>query len=296
MEDVLIFTNPIAGRGMGVVIARQLEHRLVADGYRVQVHIDRAEDLPAGQLPPIARAAIVIGGDGTLRSVTQHLIDANPNSVPPLLPIPLGTANLMGRHLGINWDRRNFAGDVSAAVRARKLVNLDAGRANGRIFLLMVGVGFDAGVVHELDRVRAGPIQFSSYALPMLSVLGSYHYPAIGVWADDREIFPPAPAVAFVGNVAEYGTGFPVLPLARPDDGLLDVCVLPCRSTGDLAHWALLAAAGEHLQSEGAVYVRAKRVSIVSKRATPVQIDGDPAGQTPVIVDLLPFKLPFIVA
>ncbi len=130
----------------------------------------------------------------------------------------------------------------------------------------------------------------------MLTVMSSYRYPPLGVVADDREIFSSAPAVAFVGNVAEYGTGFPVLPMARSDDGLLDVCVLPCRSTADLAHWALLAASGEHLHAEGAVYVRARRVNIVAKHATPVQIDGDPAGHTPVNIDLLPFKLPFIVA
>ena len=35
-------------------------------------------------------------------------------------------------------------------------------------------------------------------------------------------------------NVAEYGTGSPVLPLAKSDDGLLAVCVLPCASRVDL--------------------------------------------------------------
>lgn len=281
---------------MGVVMAHQLAHRLVADGYRVQVHVDRAEALPKGALPKDTRAAIVIGGDGTLRSVTQHLIDANPDSIPPLLPIPLGTANLMGQHLGMSWDRTNFARDVSAAIETRRVVHLDAGRANGRIFLLMVGVGFDARVVHELDRIRTGPIQFSSYVLPMLSVLRSYRYPPLSVMADDREVFSPAPAIAFVGNVSEYGTGFPVLPMAKSDDGWLDVCVLPCGSSADLARWALLTAAGEHLNAEGAVYVRAKRVKIVAEHEMPVQIDGDPAGHTPVNIDLLPFKLPFIVA
>ncbi len=299
MEEILIFANPIAGRGLGVVIARRLEHRLVADGYRVRVLLDRPDQLDSchlvGEGEDAARAAIVIGGDGTLRSVTQRLIDSNAGAPPPLLPIPLGTANLMGQHLGARWDLANIASEVSMAVRNRRVVHLDAGRANHRIFLLMVGIGFDAQVVHELDRVRDGPIQLASYLLPMVSAVSTYDYPAISVTVDERRIFSDEPAVAFIGNVAEYGVGFPVLPLARSDDGLLDICILPCRSRADLFNWALLAAAGEHLQAEGAIYQRGRHVHVTSESPLPAQMDGDPGGHTPVTIDLLPFKLPFIV-
>ena len=295
MEEVLIFANPIAGRGMGSVIARRLERRLVDDGYRVSVLLDRPDQLPADRPADAARAAIVIGGDGTLRSVAQRLVEWHPSHPIAVLPVPLGTANLMGRHLGIRWDDRDLADHVSIAVARRRIVPFDVGRANGRLFLLMAGIGFDAQIIHEMERMRSGPIHLGSYLLPTVSAMSNYIFQPMSVIADDRNVFPPAPAVAFVGNVSEYGTGFPVLRLARPDDGLLDVCILPCRSHADLTRWALLAAAGEHLEGEGAVYLTAKRVRVTSVAVLPLQLDGDAAGHTPVDIDLLPIKLPFIV-
>src|SRR5205807_435311 len=74
--------------------------------------------------------------------------------VPPILPVPLGTANLMGRHLGIHWNRSNVEAQVMGAIEQHQTISIDAAKANDRLFLLMSGVGFDAFIVHELDRLR----------------------------------------------------------------------------------------------------------------------------------------------
>jgi diacylglycerol kinase (ATP) len=305
--DILIFANPIAGRGRGQSIGRRLQTRLRAEGYTVQLSLERPDALGPENLTGVARAAIVIGGDGTLRSVADRLCqgcspdaEASTTSLtgPPLLVVPLGTANLMGRHLGIRWEDTTLEEQVSRAISQRRVLHLDAGRANGKLFLLMAGIGFDAAIVHELDRIRTGPISYVDYVLPAALTLGGYNYPPLRVTVDGREVFPSAPAIAFVGNVAEYGTGFPILPSARPDDGLLDVCVLPCRNRCDVLKFFLHATTGEHLMEEGVVYVKGRRVRVespASDKPVPVQVDGDPAGHTPLDIDLLPVRLPFIV-
>ena len=106
-----------------------------------------------------------------------------------------------------------------------------------------------------------------------------------------------APGIVFVGNLPEYGTGFPVLLLARADDGVLDVCALPARSVPDLMVLFLQAAVGEHIRKDGVVYVKGRHVKVTtsSGESVPVQIDGDPGGHTPLQIDLLPIRLPFIV-
>lgn len=70
---------------------------------------------------------------------------------------------------------------------------------------------------------------------------------------------------------------------------------LPCRNPLDLVQLFLAAVAGEHMRGEGAVYLKGEHVRVESPTPVPVQLDGDSAGHTPVDIDLLPTRLPFIV-
>jgi diacylglycerol kinase family enzyme len=298
VDEILLFANPIAGRGRGRAIAQRISARLKRDGYDVRAFHAKPESIATERLicAAPARAAIAIGGDGTLRAVVDRLISAREVCpLPPLLVVPLGTANLMGKHLGVRWDGDAPEDAVADAIAHRNVVELDAACANDRPFLLMTGVGIDAQIVHALDRLRKGPIDLTSYILPAALAFQEFTFPALAVEVDGRTVFQARPAAAFVGNIPEYGTGFPILPLARSDDGLLDVCVLPCASRGQLLRVFLQAAAGEHALAEGAVYVKGKHITIESAEPVPVQVDGEAAGFTPVRIDLLPFKLPFIV-
>lgn len=301
MNRVLIFANPIAGRGLGEAIAYRVRDGLAAGRYDARMWLLPPTELTGKDLPPDVTAAVAIGGDGTVRSVAERLYNlalAAGREAPPLLIVPLGTANLMVRHLGIDWDDQHLESQVTSAIRHGQTVWIDAARCNGSLFLLMVGVGFDAAVVHELSRVRRGPISYASYVLPAATVAAKYRFPPVRVEVDGKWVFGPEDGVVFVGNVPEYGTGFPMLPLARPNDGRLDVCAMPCSNLLEGARLFLLAAAGEHIHEEGVVYVKGKHVRIdspMSSRGVPVQIDGDAAGHTPIEIDLLPKRMRLIV-
>src|SRR5437763_1886402 len=179
----------------------------------------------------------------------------------------------------------------SVSERVLIFANPLAGRGKGKAIAQRLSDrlgrdGLDAKIVHELDRLRSGPIDLTSYALPAALALGFYTYPALTVWVDGKKLCRELPAVAFVGNVKEYGTGFPILPYARPDDGLLDVCVLPCANRADAIRQFLRASTGDHVRGEGAIYRTGKRVRVMSGEPVPVQIDGEAAGHTPLQCEL----------
>jgi YegS/Rv2252/BmrU family lipid kinase len=289
---ILIFANPIAGAGRGKSIANDIRDRLVRRGFTVELFLDRTTKIESIDRTTAVNAAVVVGGDGTLRAVAEFLVDGfSPETLPPLLVVPLGTANLMRQHLNLDWQ----ADDIERAIDQRRIYHLDIARANGRLFLLIAGVGIDGAIVHELDRIRRGPISKLSYLVPSLLALKDYSFPAMSVECDGQLIFPSAPALAFIGNVKEYGTGFPILPDAISDDGLLDVCVLPCKNPQKLMEIALRTAANEHLQMPGVVCCKGKRINITTPTPVPIQLDGDAAGHTPLNIELLPHRLPFIV-
>jgi len=293
-EKVFIFANPIAGRGKGKMLARKMERELSAAGFSVQTFLERPSDVSPTIFDDPPQTVISIGGDGTLRGVV-NLFYANHRDGPAILPIPMGTANLMSRHLSNDWQETGTVRAVVETLRRRKIRRLDAGRANGRLFLLMAGVGIDAQIVHMLDRMRRGPIDMTSYVLPFAFTFASYEFPPITVSVDGQTLLHDTPAIAMIGNVKEYGTGFPILPDAVPDDGLLDVCIMPCHDRRQLIEILVLVAAGEHTTRDDVIYTRGKSAQIDSNKQVAVQIDGDSAGFTPLSVDLLPARVPFLV-
>src|SRR5665213_688298 len=74
VETVNIFANPIAGKGRGKWTAQRLARRLRADGYAVRTALDRPEHLTEAWTNGEIRAAVIIGGDGTLRTVAARLL------------------------------------------------------------------------------------------------------------------------------------------------------------------------------------------------------------------------------
>jgi diacylglycerol kinase family enzyme len=300
VKQALIFVNPIAGRGRGRGFASKIGQRLERSGLRVRTFDDPPPLVDSADLGDLSStvAAVTIGGDGTMRAAAQRLLEETGDkaaNVPPIVVVPLGTANLMAKHLRLKWKMRSIDQEVADAVKTCKTVMLDAARANGRLFLLMAGVGLDATVVHELDRTRRGPIDVTSYTLPLLWALRQYDYPPLRVVVDGRCVAESVPALAFVGNVREYGTGFPILTRAASDDHLLDVCVLPCGSSMQAMRLAVLVTTGDHVSESGVVYTKGRSIQIESAKPVPVQIDGEAAGLTPLAVELLPVGLRFIV-
>lgn len=271
---------------------------MTAAGHEPLLHLESPAKLSAVQLlDDQLRAVVVVGGDGTLRDVAERMCELGPPSRwRPLLPVPMGTANLMARHLGYPDDDKRAAGVVVDALRVGLTRWLDVAAIDGRLFLLMAGVGVDAWIVHELARRRRGPISKFSYVRPAFSSLRHYRFHPVSVRLDGRDVFGPEPAIVFVANVPEYGTGFPMLPGARSDDGQLDVLIVPTRSQIRVAATFALAAVRQHVRLPGAILRKATRVEIESEPPLPVQADGDVAGHTPVRIGLLPLRLPFIVA
>ncbi|MEO6436660.1 MAG: diacylglycerol kinase family protein, partial [Tepidisphaeraceae bacterium] len=66
-KTVLIFANPIAGRGQGKALAERIATRLLRDRFDPKLIFERADTVSETHLKDPVRAAIAIGGDGTVR-------------------------------------------------------------------------------------------------------------------------------------------------------------------------------------------------------------------------------------
>ena len=82
-----------------------------------------------------------VGGDGTVNEVASQMI----NSSSILGIIPMGSGNGLARHLGIS---RNIEKAV-ALINAQNTNTIDTGLVNGKTFVSIAGVGFDALIAEK---------------------------------------------------------------------------------------------------------------------------------------------------
>lgn len=262
---------------------------LVASGHEVEIHTTGGPGDAtsiASRLPERATAAIAVGGDGTVREVSEGLLGRET----PLAILPTGTENLVARQFHFRRSPECLLGTLLNGTERR----IDVGRVGSHIFLVVAGIGYDAEVVRRLSHRRRGPITYVDYCIPMWRTFWEHRFPDLKVSVDGLEVFS-GNGLVLVGNMPQYGMRLKILREAVLDDGQLDVCVFPCASRLKLLLHASRVACGQHLAWGDALYSRGREIEVSSRQAVPVELDGDCGGQLPIRIEVLPQALSLLV-
>ena len=94
-----------------------------------------------------------------------------------------------------------------------------------------------------------------------------------------------------MGNLPQYALRLDVVRQARPDDGLLDLLIMPCKNQLGLMGHSLRTLLGRHLTHHSVIYKRLRQVRVEASSPVPVQIDGDEAGFLPLEMSIQPGHL-----
>lgn len=288
-KQVVIFLNRRAGTGAGFQLVTQLSNRLQALGFSVEM-IDAIDELAPYVKSHRSEiyAVVAAGGDGTAKVVVEAT-DADL----PIAILPLGTENLLAKYLGI----RPKPVQLADMIARRNTRTLDAGKANGVPFLVMLSCGFDADVVRRLHEARQGNISHLAYAMPIIDAIRRYEYPNLRVsWDLDGDWQQLDCHWGFVFNAPSYAAGLQIVSDADPSDGRLDLATF---AGGSFWHglWQFSAVVlQQHRQLPDFKLSRTQRVRIESDQENvPYQVDGDPGGNLPVEIEVLPQHLKLIV-
>jgi diacylglycerol kinase (ATP) len=285
-KRVAILVNPKAGPTASRPRAEQLASLLAEEGFQVEIFTDLAEAATLANrwhAEGTLRTLVGVGGDGTAAELANRI---EPGV--PLSPFPGGNANLLARYFHWSKNPRTACQIIAEGATAR----IDVGRANGRIFLLMAGCGFDAEVAERVGANRSGHITPLTYLRPILEVAWHYEYPILKVQSDDAGVAPIAAQWLFAFNLPCYGGGFRIAPHADGSDGLLDLCGFrrgrfwPCLASVLLQR---------HRRSPEWISQLVRRVQITSEADVPYQLDGDPGGRLPLALESLPGHLTLVV-
>lgn len=272
----------VANRGSGNGRGRRLVDELVYELRRVGLPAEVAWT-PEARLALVRRSThddhcrclVAVGGDGTVSALL------NERPAPPMTVMPAGTENLVARHFGLRRDPHGLARSIAAG----RTVPVDVAQAADRRFLLMAGFGFDADVVTRHHRGRIShtghirPTSRMAYVLPLLRASLSYRFPTISV----RVLDPGAEEMlrgttVFIFNLPRYALGLPFVPVAREDDGWLDLIVFRHPGPFRAFYYLCKVFCGVHLNDPSVYHRRVRKVVVTARATIPVQLDGDPGG------------------
>ena len=278
-----LIVNPKSGSNLRVDRIKELKEHLEAEGDFVDIHLTRslhhASDLTKDAVEKGYDTVMIAGGDGSVRVV----LEAAAGSRLPVLIIPSGTENLLACELGLDGTLANSIAAVDHGV----VREIDLGKVNGKHFMAVIGVGFDAQVVKYVHHKRNGHITPMNYLWPLARTFWSYKFPAIQVIADSTEICDE-PALVFVSNIERYAIGLGIAPGADCSDGLLDLTIFRCKSRSRLLVQSCLTSCRMDHRSDYVTRVQCKNVEINCGTQVPVQLDGDDGPNLPLKISVDP--------
>jgi diacylglycerol kinase (ATP) len=271
---VTVIANPAAGTAHDREPLDEVQRRLGAAGHQVTLRETAAQ----GDAERIAHEAaiagvdivVAVGGDGTLNEVVNGVASVEGGLARCAIGLlPAGTGNDFARSLGIEAPAAAVAALSDGHVRAVDLVSL-----GDRVFLNASAGGFTAETSANVTSGLKQAIGPLAYLIGGARAVLEYDPVDVRVEADGR-VIDTALQLFAVCNGAYIGGGHQLAPTARPDDGVMEVCLVRASSTLDFLALLPRLSSGEHVDDEDVAYFRTREVTMTFARTIKVNTDGE---------------------
>jgi diacylglycerol kinase family enzyme len=254
----------------------------------------------ARELAAAARGGLVIvlGGDGAINEAVNGIMGRPAGaevsgSAPLLAVIPGGGGNVFAQALGLPVDPAAAIARIGEVIKAGRYRTIGLGLAGDRYFTFSAGLGMDAEVVREVERMRASgrrqsPALFAWAILRRYSSGTDRRRPALTLEQDGQPAIPDLFMTAVTNRSPwTYVRGRALLPVPNPDfNSGLDVLALrKLRATtiastvGQMLLIRRRSPRGRHVLTVTGL----ESLTVRSVRPIAFQVDGDYLGETEAV-------------
>lgn len=225
---------------------------------------------------------IIVGGDGTINESINGLdMDV------PVSMIPAGTGDDFVKMIDIG---KRLDKQIHTAVYG-KVKTIDLGSCNNRKFINGVGIGFDGQIVEDMIAKRVPLLKgHAAYYYHVLRILGGYKEKAFH-FSINEEKHQKELIILTVGNGSTFGGGFKLMPDAKIDDGLLEICEIgKISGLRRFLNIGRLSKGTHGVLNEVKLY-QATHIFVDENPMLFAHIDGERMGRPPFEIKILPKAL-----
>lgn len=294
-SEIVVILNPGAGGGKTLKALPRIHGVLkrLDKPYAIYVTKGRVDAIEAARTfaESGAKRILTVGGDGTVNEVANGIYQSGRDVALGIVPVGHGSDFARTLHLSKSVEQAVLV----ACERDPSRVDLGLvhyGDGAERVFINIAGMGFDALVAARAQKSRL-PGANLPYLGSALRTLIGFKNLQVEIDADGTRIETPGVFVQ-IANAQYMGGGYHMAPMAKLDDGLLDICIV-----GDFTKLELLRAIpgvykGSHVTHPKFTHLAVKQISIRTPEPAMVQLDGELVGETPVQFTVLPSAISLV--
>ena len=260
--------NPFAGIGNKKNFKEKLDLHLDQNLFEYQIEYTtapgHAKEISAQAVKDNFDIIVAVGGDGSVNEIASALLGTDKI----LGIIPAGSGNGLATHLGYS---RNISKSIKSLNTANPVI-IDSATLNEKPFFNVAGVGFDAWVAYKIkdSKVRG----FWGYMKTAIQQTLSYKLKTFTIKFDGKTLERKSLCVE-VANATMFGYNMKIAPLAKLDDGLLDIVIIKKASKLRYFLSMIRFPIGNIHKSSLVEYYTAKEVEIICHEDSAAHIDGE---------------------
>jgi len=213
----------------------------------------------------------VAGGDGTQNEVGQVLLDK------PIImaSIPTGSGNANARKLKIPID---VAKSIQL-INTGKAFKIDALILNGQPFFMAAGIGYDARVVEQFDKIPFRGI--GAYLTGVFSTAFTYKLPHFTIEIDEEKVIETEAFTVLITSTGQLGYNVEFTKNSILNDGKFEITIVKNFDRSKVPSLIYEALYGDIASQEMLKTHQINKIlKIRTNKIESIQMDGDYKGKT----------------
>jgi len=280
-DKTAILFNPSAGKGTALRIKDRLKELLIKYDVPYDLYVTQSEeDLINLTREKSKEYKIMVGagGDSTFNIMINEIYKKSADVTFGMIGV--GSSNDIVKEFGLDSLDRACLALKNKRTKRVDLGSIEEDNFLVRLFLGQANVGMGVFVSKHAGEMASRGSKWAKFQTiagisGIRDAYGSKKVPLpLTISSDKGEVHGEFILASF-NNIRYWATGRLLCPVAKPDDGKLDGCIIDKCSFSRFAHIALMAKKGNHIKTKEVEVLQSSGFTVSAEETFEIQTDGE---------------------